>query len=339
MRWLLQHRYYKLIISLIIAALSIAACGTSNEPDVQILPTVAVLPSATDTLIPTEQPTLPPTWTPTSTETQTPSPTVTLTLTVTPSQTITDTPTMTFTPSITPSQIPRPIVDLIQLAYQATILPQDYAVPDRDGIEVTLPPTTPQDETLGDDSFGGSGGGAVLLTTPLPGADVAVDCPFYPVGGFATAYTSNGTTAQLLGCPTGNPPITFQINSVYQVFERGIMIWLEGSPNEIYALYNDGTYQQFADTFNEAVDPETGGETPPNGMLEPRRGFGKVWRTFSSVKSNLGWALSGEISGFSTIQDFVRGKMIYIPVRGDVLGVVTNPDGGTGTWIALPGEF
>lgn len=300
------HRHVVSILMFFMMIL-ITACGTSNEPEVEVLPTVASLPTATDTQIPEEQPTLPPTWTPTVTESVTPSPSATQTFTITPSLTITNTPTMTFTPSITPTQIPRPIVDLIQLAYEATILPTDYLVPERDGIQVTLPPSTAQVDTLGSGGTDNNDVGVVIIqTADSQGVDVAVTCPFYPVGGFATAYTSDSLTAQLLGCPTGNPPITFQVNGAYQAFERGIMIWLEGAPNRIYALYDDGSYQQFADTFDEAVDPETGGETPPQGLSEPRRGFGKVWRNQSNVKSKLGWAVTTEIADFSTIQEFTR---------------------------------
>ena len=324
------HRHY-LTIGFIIATILLSACGTLNEPQVEILPTVAILPSPTATLPVAEQPTLPPTWTPTATESTTPSPTITLTYTITPSQTITDTPTATFTPSPSPTQIPRPIVDLIQLAYEATILPQDFVVPQRDGIEVTVP-----DVNSGGDTSGGS---VVVLTPVAEGVDTPVDCPFYPVGGFATAYTSDPATAQLLGCPQGNPPNTLQVNGAYQVFERGIMVWLGGSSTRIYALYSDGTYQQFGDTYDENADPISGGETPPSGLREPVRGFGKVWRTFSNTRANLGWAISDEIADFATIQEFLRGQMVYIPTRGDVIAFISNPDGGTGTWKSISGAF
>lgn len=334
MRWQINHHRYFLVVSLFVSLL-FTACGTSNEPEVEILPTVAVLPTNEEATPIPEQPTLPPTWTPTLTETPTPSATASLTLTITPSLTITDTPTVTYTPSASPTQIPRPIVDLIQLAYEATILPADYSVPQRDGIEVTLLPETPVSDSFGDDSIG-----SVIVVTPIgQGVDVAVTCPYYPVGGFATAYTSDATTAQLLGCPSGNPPNTLQIDGVYQVFERGIMLWLNGSPSRIYALYSDGTYQQFGDTFDENVDPESGGEVPPTGLREPTRGFGKVWRTYNTVKGNLGWAISAEIADVSTIQEFTRGRMVYIPVRGDVLALMANVDGGTGTWVSLSGSF
>jgi len=334
--WRTKHHHFFLAVSLFISILLITACGTSNEPEVEILPTVAVLPSEVEASAVAEQPTLPPTWTPTLTETPTPSATASLTLTVTPSQTITDTPTATYTPSASPTQIPRPIVDLIQLAYEATILPYDFIVPPRDGIEVTLPPLTPVPDTFGDDSFDGS---AVVTTPGAQGIDVALNCQFYPVGGFATAYSSDPVTAQLLGCPSGNPPNTLQVNGAYQVFERGIMMWLSGSPSRIYALYSDGTYQQFGDTFDENTDPDSGGEVPPTGLREPTRGFGKVWRTFGVVKGNLGWGVSAEIADVATIQEFGRGRMVYIPARGDVLALVANPDGGSGTWTSISGGF
>ena len=332
MAWQKKYRYF-LVVSLFMSMILITACGTSNEPEIEILPTVAVLPTEAETASVAEPATLPPTWTPTLTETATPSATASLTVTITPSQTITDTPTVTYTPSASPTQIPRPIVDLIQLAYQATILPSDFIVPPRAGIEVTLPSEL---DTFGDDSVNGS---VIALTSIGQELDVALNCQFYPVGGFASAYAADANTAQLLGCPSGNPPNTLQVNGAYRVFERGIMMWLSGSPSWIYALYSDGTYQRFPDTFDENVDPESGGEVPPTGLHEPTRGFGKVWRTYTSVKGNLGWAVGNEIADLATIQEFGRGRMTYLPTRGDVLALMANADGGSGTWKSIAGGF
>ncbi len=333
-----QIHYYLVFGLFIIITLLMSACDTSNS---DALPTVAVLPSSTDiseneaTPI-AEDATLPATWTPTATETATSNPTATLTLTITPSATITDTASPTFTPSASPTQIPRPIVDLIQLAYSATILPDDYEVPFREGIEVTLAPDAGQEIVATPNT---NTGVVIVSTADTQQYDTSVNCPFYPVGGFATAYTTDPLTAQLLGCPSGNPPDTVQVQTAYQVFERGTMLWIAGSPNQIYALFSDGTYQRFADSFDENVDPESGGEIPPSGLREPTRGFGKVWRTFANVKGNLGWALTIEIADSATSQAFTRGIMLYVPARGDILALIAGSGGNTGTWKSIAGSF
>lgn len=335
-----QHRTLNqtsVVIFFIIMLVS-TACGTSNEPEVEFLPTVASLPSPTVEGTPVPLPaTLPPTWTPTLTETTTPSPTLTETLTVTPSLTITDTPTVTLTFTPPPTEVPRPVTNLIELALRATILPSDYVIPQRSGIEVTLPPPSAEPGDTGDATFGDDS--VVVLTPVVQNVQVGVNCTYYPVGGFATAFASDQAMAQQLGCPTGNPPTTLSQQSAYQVFERGFMMWLGGAPSRIYAMYSNGTYQQFPDTFDEALDPASTGLTAPAGSREPTRGFGKVWRTYGTVKDTIGWAISDEFAGVATIQLYAGGQMVYIPTRGDILVLIANPDGTSGTWRSLTGQF
>ena len=71
----------------------------------------------------------------------------------------------------------------------------------------------------------------------------------------------------------GRPPLG--------VWQRGAMIWPDHmgwyAQPVVYVLHADSTYQRFADTFDAAVDPIGGGETAPNGLVEPIYGFGKVW--------------------------------------------------------------
>src|SRR5262249_18487090 len=116
------------LIPLLIVIL--AACSGSPTPQaVGALPTVAQLP--TETATPTPPPVTP---SPTSTASLTPTLAPSITPTVTPSATITDTPspTPTSTPTITPTTPPPPdndaVLSLIQLAQQATILPQSAIV-------------------------------------------------------------------------------------------------------------------------------------------------------------------------------------------------------------------
>jgi len=95
---------------------------------------------------------------------------------------------------------------------------------------------------------------------------------------------------QLFGnCPYG----TVVGNAVYQAFGGGYMIWLEGN-RTIYVLYAGGRYESYADDFHEG-DPESDPSiVSPEGLLQPVRGFGLVWRTYPAVRDGLGWALAPE---------------------------------------------
>jgi hypothetical protein len=69
------------------------------------------------------------------------------------------------------------------------------------------------------------------------------------------------------------------------------------------------------------------------------RGFGKVWRANSDVRSGLGWALAPEAGGNAAMQRFERGWMLDLSQRGDVLVLIEDPGGLSGTWQSLPGGF
>jgi hypothetical protein len=293
---------------LILIALLFAACGTPQES--ADLPTLAEFPTASATTRPSE--TLPATFTLIPTETETPTATPTGTLSITPSATITDTPTST--PTDTPTFTPAPpdndaISALVELAAQATILPPDFVIP----------PQTP---------------GALPVSTPLAGS-----CSFPPPGGFNAVYISDPTLAQQIGCPLGAPPTPASYSSAYQPFERGGMIWLQGAPNLIYVLSNNGRFQRFDDTYNASTDPISGGETPPSGLREPVRGFGKVWRQNPNIRADLGWGVTDELGNNATILRFDRGQMMYLPQRGEILVLVEDPGGLTGSWRAFAGSY
>ncbi|HEY3342305.1 MAG TPA: hypothetical protein VGK81_09815 [Anaerolineae bacterium] len=88
--------------------------------------------------------------------------------------------------------------------------------------------------------------------------------------------------------------------AAYQEFEHGRMVWI-GKRDYVYVFYAAGIasdmagrWETFEDNFNEG-DPETDPSiTPPQGKLQPKRGFGLVWRTQQRVRDVLGWALSPE---------------------------------------------
>jgi hypothetical protein len=262
-----------------------AACQQMPIEDAQ-LPTVASLPTLTETLTATASPLAPPTATTTFTSTATVASTETLT--VTPSTTITDTPTSTATatPTLTPHQ--GALFALAQVAARATVLPPTYQPPI---------PTEAQ----------------VVVQAPTAAPVAPLGCSVIPEGGFGSLFNNNPALSAQLGCPTG-PAAT--ISSALQNFERGSMVWLNGP---IYVLYADGRSQQFADSFIAGVDPDSGGETPPAGLFEPVRGFGKIWRTAPEVRNGLGWGTISEVGGTAVTQRFERGWMIDLQQRSDIL--------------------
>jgi len=291
---------------LLAVLLLLPACEATPAP-VGIVPTLAVLPTVTETLVPSATLTL--TATETATLTLTPMPSETVTLTVTPSLTITDTPTPTMTDTPLPTDTPTPtevtpaVAGLLQLALQATVLPL---------------PALPSALTPGQPA--------------LP--PVNTNCAFPPPGSFAAAHTPD--VIALIGCPASATAIS--LTTAVQTFEQGMMLYLSGSPGTIYALANDGRFRRFDDRWLQGVDPEDGPEVAPFNLFEPVRGFGKIWRENPDVRATLGWGTNAEAGAEGSYVPFDRGRMLYLPQRGEILVLVDDPGGFSGTWRAQPGS-
>lgn len=157
-------------------------------------------------------------------------------------------------------------------------------------------------------------------STPVLPSPTPLFCDVLPEGGFLTIWLGDRDLQTTLGCPTSHhpriKPIAWEVKTSYQSFEHGEMIWSEASGwyrvPHVYVFYADSTYQTFVDYFDPAVDPISGGETPPAGLLEPILGFGKVWRDEPGLHEALGWATAGETPGMGRIQNFYGGQMVWI---------------------------
>lgn len=114
-------------------------------------------------------------------------------------------------------------------------------------------------------------------------------------------------TATAAPTPTFAPfptPVVGQVQVAEQPFERGRMFWVQPK-RQIWVLMEDpddpqrGTWRIYDDTFTEndpALDPDI---TPPDeGLYQPERGFGKLWRENEAVRSALGWAVTPEEFGY-----------------------------------------
>jgi hypothetical protein len=330
----------------------LTACSTPTP--VVVVPTLAVLPTVTETALPTDTLLATATIVPTDTLTLLPTPTLTLSPSstytptdtgtplpsFTPSLTITDTitPTLTLTPTETPD-LPM-LGDLALMAAHVTVLPPEirYGTGTLTAM-AQIRALTPENSTPG---------AGVPPTSVLPGTPVLVtlpppqttSCLYLPPGNLSAYFASDPTLQALLGCPVGAPPTPTLTQAAWQPFERGFMIYLQGSPGVIYAISSDGRFRRFDDTFVSGVDPESGGEIPPQGLLEPVRGFGKIWRSNSDVRALLGWATQQERGDTASVQPFDRGRAIYLPGYGQthfLFDDATVP--GTGTWRVVSGGF
>mgnify|MGYP001463996663 CR=1 FL=1 len=153
-----------------------------------------------------------------------------------------------------------------------------------------------------------------VTTTPLIAAATETPPPTDPL-----------VTPTRTSLPPGFPtPTNIRIQVAEQLFENGRMFWLE--PNrEIWVLIvtgeGRGAWTVYQDTWTEGVDPESD-ETiiPPDGMLQPVRGFGTLWRTVPNLREDLGWAVSQEFGYLSDYQYVPGGTLdgagVYTPGPG-----------------------
>jgi hypothetical protein len=146
--------------------------------------------------------------------------------------------------------------------------------------------------------------------TPLPPAPTATaQCVIAPVGPFSSLYASTGN-AENFGCPTAGAAGTA---AAYQPLEYGVMFW-RADENAVYVLEADGKWVRFADTWDTSQAQDDPSLTPPEGMLQPVRGFGKVWRAeLGGPQASVGWALAEEQGYDMLSQPFAGGQMFTGP--------------------------
>lgn len=152
------------------------------------------------------------------------------------------------------------------------------------------------------------------------------------------ASNVNQTLSIRLVCPDGSPinpegdctaPLAITPGLVaQQPFQQGLMLWIQ-SQQRIYVLYDGGEWDSFPDQFQEGQPESDPSINPPQGVLQPIRGFGLVWRTQAGVRDRVGWATGGEFSFASDVQGnaSVGGRMTIREQDGTVLEITNG-----GTW-------
>jgi hypothetical protein len=135
-------------------------------------------------------------------------------------------------------------------------------------------------------------------------------------------------TVSATAAPTATPnifptPTTGEIQVAEQLFQNGRMFWVQPT-SQIWVLVvrgeGRGLWTIYPDTFDDATDPEVDPSLiAPEGLIQPTRGFGKLWRTNQDVREALGWATTPEF-GYVSRYEYHPGGTIqnnaYVPAPG-----------------------
>ncbi len=178
-----------------------------------------------------------------------------------------------------------------------------------------------------------------VAASPVPQRPAGGACSIAPAAPFNNAWSANALIQERLRCPVNTG---FGLRLVHQSFERGYMFWRE--TRDIYALSEGSirqgsatdTFWRVSDTWQEGQPESDPAFSPPEGLLQPIRGFGNAWRGNAGIRDALGWATEPERWFDSFWQDFEGGWMMVGP-DGRVFALVRS-DADTGVHFgALPG--
>lgn len=160
----------------------------------------------------------------------------------------------------------------------------------------------------------------IVPTTPSPSPTPclqAVGPAFAPLATLAQAF---------LGCPAGGAAGGY---AATQPFQQGRMFWREDQ-RVIYVLTADGNWFWAADTWDESQPPYDASLTPPEGLIQPVRGFGKVWREqLGGPAAAIGWATQEE-AGYEASWQYMALGLLLTDDEGRIYALR-----GDGTWRQL----
>lgn len=189
-------------------------------------------------------------------------------------------------------------------------------------VEVTVTPTP-----------GAQDAPALVPTNTDPAPETTTSAPASATGTLPTTPLPATNTPP----PTATPlPAVFptnveaQVQIAEQVFERGRMFWIRHNL-QIWVMVasaddpNRGDWYCYFDTFQEGemeVDPNlTPPSDAPHQLYQPRRGFGKLWRSNSQIQEMLGWGITPEFE-LTSSYTYIAGGLVdqngaYVPGPGE----------------------
>lgn len=127
----------------------------------------------------------------------------------------------------------------------------------------------------------------------------------------------------------------------FQNFEHGFLFWSSTnreifilSTNAILSGQQTDTWWRLPDTFSDSDPIRDDSLVPPSGLLQPERGFGKVWRDNGFVREATGWATQPEAGYSAAWLTFEHGWMMTAPDETSLLfAMASASDGGSSTGV------
>jgi hypothetical protein len=148
-----------------------------------------------------------------------------------------------------------------------------------------------------------------------------------------TSATNTPASTPLLASATPAPEIfptntVAQVQIAEQVFQHGRMFWIRHS-RQIWVMQaspdnpNGGDWFCYNDTFEEGepeTDPSLVAPQASVQLYQPRRGFGKLWRSHPELTEGLGWGVTPEFE-LTSSYTYIPGGYVqnnqYFPGPGE----------------------
>ncbi len=181
------------------------------------------------------------------------------------------------------------------------------------------------------DQAGATPGTPEPSSTPEPSPTSTASPTSTPTGApLIIPSPGNESTPGPLVTPTGLPAlfpttVVADVPVAEQVFEGGRMFWIRHN-RQVWIMVareddpNRGDWFCYFDIFVEGEEELDPNLIPPDGFYQPRRGFGKLWRTKPELKEALGWAKTPEFELTSTYRYIAGGEVVdgeYFPGPGE----------------------
>jgi photosystem II stability/assembly factor-like uncharacterized protein len=161
-----------------------------------------------------------------------------------------------------------------------------------------------------------------LAWSPIPSAPPPLSSPAPPpLRSPAPIPTPCAQGLPDLGCPLSpEQPVAM----AHQPFQRGRMVWIGsgsglGDWEKVVVVLNGagtsggGTWQRFSDAWQEGQPEADPALVPPEGLVQPVRGFGVAWREqLGGPQASIGWATAPEEGVPGTIQPYQGGTVLRL---------------------------